>query len=318
MENMAQNELEDCRQQIAQLTTEFGNLDERYRILIDILPQKIFVKNKELNYICCNKNYADDMGITPEEIIGKSDHDFFPPELANKYRSDDLRIMDLGIKEEIEEKYRIEDEELWVHTTKTPVWDTTGNVIGIMGIFTDVTARKRDQAELEKHRLHLEELIKERTIELEKVNARLQNELKEGMRREEIIRRQGQEILEISTPILRIWEGVVVAPLIGTLDSERTQRFMETLLEQIVETNSDVALVDITAVPMIDTQTAHHLIETISAVRLLGAQVILTGVSPSIAQTLVQLGIDLPGIITRSSLVSGLRKALDILEKTNQ
>jgi rsbT co-antagonist protein RsbR len=113
---------------------------------------------------------------------------------------------------------------------------------------------------------------------------------------------------------LEIWEGVVVAPLIGMLDSQRTQRFMEVLLERIVATKSAIALVDITGVPTIDTQTAYHLIETISAVRLLGSQVFMTGVSPQIAQTLVHLGIDLGGVNTHSSLMGGLRVALASLD----
>ncbi|MEB3360279.1 MAG: STAS domain-containing protein [Synechococcales bacterium] len=135
----------------------------------------------------------------------------------------------------------------------------------------------------------------------------------EQKRAQERLTRQSQELLDISTPILQIFEGVVVAPLIGTLDSQRAQRFTEVLLDRIVETRSDVALVDITGVPTVDTQTAHHLIETISAVKLLGAQVILTGVSPAIAQTIVQLGIDLSDIVTRSSLVAGLRVAMGLL-----
>jgi PAS domain S-box-containing protein len=129
----------------------------------------------------------------------------------------------------------------------------------------------------------------------------------------EIIQRQAQEILEISTPVMQVWEGVLVAPLIGTLDSQRTQQFMERLLQHIVETNSPMALVDVTGVPTIDTQTAQHLIDTISAVRLLGAQVILTGIRPAIAQTLVHLGVDLSGITTRSSLSGGLLVAMDSL-----
>ncbi len=120
--------------------------------------------------------------------------------------------------------------------------------------------------------------------------------------------------MDLSTPVMQVWQGVVVAPLIGSLDSQRTQQFMERLLARIVETNSPVALVDIMGVATIDTQTAQHLIETISAVRLLGAQVVLTGVRPTIAQTLVHLGVDLSGIITRSSLAGGLLVALDILD----
>ncbi|MEJ2081939.1 MAG: STAS domain-containing protein, partial [Acidobacteriota bacterium] len=124
---------------------------------------------------------------------------------------------------------------------------------------------------------------------------------------------QSREIMELSTPVMQVWRGVVVAPLIGSLDSQRTQQFMERLLNRIVETNSPMALVDIMGVPTIDTQTAQHLVETISAVRLLGAQVVLTGVQPAIAQTLVHLGIDLSDITTRSSLAAGLLVALDML-----
>jgi anti-anti-sigma regulatory factor len=166
----------------------------------------------------------------------------------------------------------------------------------------DITERRRAEDQLRQHRDNLEELVQQRTAELRQQS--------------ETISRQAQEILEISTPVMQVWEGVVIAPLIGTLDSQRTQRFMEVLLQRIVETQSPIALVDITAVPTIDTQTAYHLLETISAVRLLGAQVVLTGVSPAIAQSLVHLGIDLSDIITRSSLAAGLRVALDRQEQS--
>ena len=131
--------------------------------------------------------------------------------------------------------------------------------------------------------------------------------------REEVIEKQHEEILELSTPVVRVWDGVVAAPIIGTLDSHRTQMFMERLLETIVETKSPVALVDITGVPAIDTATAQHLIDTINSVKLLGATVIITGVSPAIAQTLVHLGIDLTGVLTRSALADGLAVALETL-----
>jgi PAS domain S-box-containing protein len=139
-------------------------------------------------------------------------------------------------------------------------------------------------------------------------------DITERKRAEERIQQQSKDIMELSTPVMQVWQGVVAAPLIGSLDSQRTQQFMERLLNRIVETNSPVALVDIMGVPTVDTQTAQHLIETISAVRLLGAQVVLTGVRPAIAQTLVHLGVDLTGIITRSSMAAGLQVALDILK----
>src|SRR5437899_10568647 len=138
-------------------------------------------------------------------------------------------------------------------------------------------------------------------------------DLTEHKRTEEKATLQAREILEISTPVIQIWDGVLMAPLVGTLNSERTQQLMERLLERIVETDSAVALLDVTGVPTIDTRTAQHLAETTTAVRLLGAQAVLTGVRPAIAQTLAHLGVDLGDIATRSSLSAGLRVALNLL-----
>jgi anti-anti-sigma regulatory factor len=132
-------------------------------------------------------------------------------------------------------------------------------------------------------------------------------------RAEEKLKEQAEEIHELSTPVIQVWEGLVIAPLVGVLDSQRTQAFMERFLDSIVDTRSPVAIVDITGVPTVDTQTSQNLIEAVTAARLLGTKVILTGVRPSIAQTLVQLGIDLSEIDTRASLTSGLSLALSIL-----
>ena len=129
--------------------------------------------------------------------------------------------------------------------------------------------------------------------------------------REEVINRQTEELLEVSTPVIEVWQSILVLPLMGTLDTFRAKLFMERLLNGIVERQAEVALVDITAVPVVDTRTGQHLIEAISAARLLGAQVVLTGVSPAIAQTLVHLGLNLDGIVTRASLSPGLRYALN-------
>jgi PAS domain S-box-containing protein len=161
-----------------------------------------------------------------------------------------------------------------VSLTVSPIRDAAGRIIGASTIARDITEQKR-------------------------------------MR--EALQQRAQEILEVSTPVLQVWEGVVVAPFIGTLDTQRAQQFMERLLERVVETNSSVALLDVTGVPSVDTRTAQHLIETISAVRLMGAQAVLTGVRPAIAQTLAHLGINLADVVTRSSLAAGLRVALDIL-----
>jgi PAS domain S-box-containing protein len=215
-------------------------------------------------------------GYTRDEIVGKDFSCFYPPEAIQR------GLPEQELKAAAKEG-RFEDEgwrvrkdgtRFWANVAISAVRDAGGTLRGYAKVTRDLTERKQT---------------------------------------EERIQQQSKEIMELSTPVMQVWQGVVTAPLIGSLDSQRTQQFMERLLNRIVETNSPVALVDIMGVPTIDTQTAQHLIETISAVRLLGAQVILTGVRPAIAQTLVHLGIDLSDIITRSSLAAGLQVALDIL-----
>lgn len=197
-----------------------------------------------------------------------------------------LELLSKGPVTDFEVRFRRKD--------GTPFWaalnarfdkDDSGNTV-IITVSQDIDERKR-----------MEELVAQRTAELQKQS--------------EIVSRQAQEILEISTPVIQLWKGVLVTPLIGTLDSERTQRFMERLLQRIVDTDSETVLIDITGVPAIDTATAQHLIDTITAVKLLGAQVILTGVRPAIAQTLIHLGIDLTGLRTSSSLAVGLQMAIN-------
>ncbi len=128
--------------------------------------------------------------------------------------------------------------------------------------------------------------------------------------REEVIRRQQQEMLELSTPVVKLWDGVLALPMIGTLDSARTQVVMESLLQRIVETEADVAIIDITGVPTVDTLVAQHLIKTITAARLMGAECIISGIRPQIAATIVHLGVDLSTVITKATLADAFKIAL--------
>ncbi len=132
--------------------------------------------------------------------------------------------------------------------------------------------------------------------------------------REEVILRQTDEIAEISTPVIRVWEGILALPIIGTLDSARTQVVMESLLSQVVETGSEITILDISGVPAVDSLVAQHLIKTVSATRLMGAECIISGIRPEIAQTIVHLGIDLSGIITKATLASALKYAFGVLK----
>jgi rsbT co-antagonist protein RsbR len=131
--------------------------------------------------------------------------------------------------------------------------------------------------------------------------------------REEVILRQTDEINEISTPVIRVWDGILALPIIGTLDSSRTQIVMENLLQEIVNTGSNIAILDISGVPAVDSLVAQHLIKTVSATRLMGAECIISGIRAEIAQTIVHLGIDLSNIKTKASLSSALQLAFSML-----
>lgn len=128
--------------------------------------------------------------------------------------------------------------------------------------------------------------------------------------REEVIRRQQQDLLEISTPVVRLWEGVLALPLIGTLDSARTQIVMQNLLEAIVNYSATIAIIDITGVPTVDTLVAQHLLRTVAAARLMGADCIISGIRPQIAQTIIHLGVDLADVITKATLADAFQIAL--------
>jgi len=250
-------------------------LNEQQQTILDASPTMIFYKDRENRFIRVNESFARANGRSKEEMEGKTCWDIYPRETADNYWQDDKEVMSTGQpKLDIVERMETQKGTMYVQSDKIPYRDLEGNVIGVIGFTLDITGRKQA---------------------------------------EERIQQQSREIMELSTPVMQVWQGVVVAPLIGSLDSQRTQQFMERLLDRIVETNSSVALVDIMGVPTVDTQTAQHLIETVAAVRLLGAQVVLTGVRPAIAQTLVHLGIDLSGIITRSSLSAGLLVAFEVL-----
>ena len=132
--------------------------------------------------------------------------------------------------------------------------------------------------------------------------------------REEVILRQTDEITEISTPVIRVWDGILALPIIGTLDSARTQVVMENLLQEIVESGSTIAILDISGVPAVDSLVAQHLIKTVAATRLMGAECIISGIRPEIAQTIVHLGIDLSNIVTKSTLASALQYSFSLLK----
>jgi len=181
------NELVDMRRQIAELKASEANYQKtiadlqdrayRYKTIVENIPQRIFLKDKNSVYIFCNENYARDLKIRPDEIVGKTDHDFFPREIAEKYISEDRRIMGKSRAEEIDENYRLSGMELIVHMIRTPLRDEKGDILGILGLFWDITKQKRHEEEWKKYRGRLEEFLNKSLGELETIVGQLQHKI---------------------------------------------------------------------------------------------------------------------------------------------
>jgi rsbT co-antagonist protein RsbR len=284
---------------------ELRESEKRFKETFQYVGDVIYRINALGEFVLVNDRIYDVLGYRPDELMGHSlfDVGFLDANELSKMTALFTEAVGKGeaLMPVIEARAKHKDgHDVLVEVSISRVTGPEGQLEGFMGVVRDVTERKKMEEELLRHRDHLEQLVEERTAEL--------------TRTQEIATRQAQEIIEISTPIIQLRKGIILAPLIGSFSSDRAQQFTERLLTAIAQTNSTVALVDITGVPTVDTQTAHYITRTISAVRLLGAQAILTGVGPILASTLVELGIDLSGVVTRSSLAHGFEDAMDLLK----
>jgi anti-anti-sigma regulatory factor len=214
-----------------------------------------------------------------KQLKGKTDHDIFPAELADSIAAADRIVIQSMKDSAYEDAFFVNDTMHHFVTTKFPIFDTAGRVYGVGCITTDITHLKLAENE----------------------NRRLQ---------EEIIRAQGETLRALSTPLLPIAPGVVVMPLIGNIDSNRAQRALETLLDGILKYQAAIVILDVTGVPIVDAHVASALVQTAQAVKLLGADVVLTGIQPKIARALIDLGIDLASIRTEGTLRGGIARAL--------
>lgn len=384
----------------------------RLQMIIDSLPSAVFWKDHDSIYQGCNLTFARFAGVgTPAGIIGKSDHDLpWAGAEAESYRLYDRKVMDSGVPELniVETQLHADGKQSWANTNKIPLRDKDGAVIGILGTYEDITARKQIEADLRAsqnllatifehlpvavilkdaaegrtllwngaaerlygvktdsvigktdHEVMPKEIADEMTTRNRAALASRQpdvipeyvfsrpdgeftvsitrvpilgpdgepthllilcNDLSEQKRaaderatlQAQVIEAQQHALRELSTPLLPIASKVVLMPIIGAIDSRRAQQVLEALLQGVAEHNAEVAIVDITGVQVVDTQVANAFIQAARAVQLLGAQVILTGIRPEVAQTLVQLGVDLQGMSTRGSLQSGIASALKL------
>jgi len=243
--------------------------------LLNTIPDHIYFKDEKSRFIKVSKSLAEWFNVkSVDGLMGKTDFDFFTEEHARPAFEDEQEIMKTGnpIEGKVEKETHPDGRITWVSTTKVPRYGKKGNVIGILGISRDVTEKKLWEEEREK-----------------KLEA------------------QREELMELSTPVIDVWEGVLTVPILGSLDSERASRVSEALLTQIVEEKANTAIIDISGISAVDSAVADRLIRTAKAVRLVGAEAILTGVGVEIAQTIADLGIDMEGLKTMSTLKDGLR-----------
>lgn len=280
-----QREVLALRQRVAALEQELGPLRRTRELLqrvMDNIPQAVFWKDRDSVFLGCNQRFARHNGVaSPEEIIGKTDRDMPWAEFADLYRADDRRVMETDTaKLNYEEPVPLPDgSEGWIRTSKVPLHDDAEAVFAVLGMYEDITVIKRAEAE----RLRL---------------------------KEEVIRAQADILAELSTPLIPITDVVMVMPMIGKIDARRAQQMLDTLLSGIAANRARTVILDITGVPVVDAQVASALVRAASAVRLLGAEVMLAGIRPEVARTLVDLGIDLGGILTCSTLQRGVALAM--------
>lgn len=247
--------------------------------VIDNASMLIMVKDSAGRYLLVNRLASSYLKLSHRQMIDKTDYDLMPTELADLYHMSDQEILKTGNIVKFESEFPLDNELQTLFTVKFPILNAQGDIYAIGIVSTDITERKR----MERERLAMQE---------------------------QVINAQRSALRELSTPLIPISDRVVIMPLIGTIDSQRAQQIMETLLEGIGRYQAEMVILDITGVQLVDSQVANSFIQTAQAVKLLGAQVMMTGIQPPIAQALVQLGIDLTGIITRSTLQAGIAAAL--------
>jgi len=247
--------------------------------VLDGSPDLIFAKDTEGRYILANQRAARGLSLDQHGMLGKTDYDFFPKEIADFIRARDKRVIETGEPCEREEVIQLPDGELTFRTSMYPLRNDEGVTYGVCAVASDITDRKRQEAE----------------------RVRLQ---------EQVIEAQQSALRELSTPLIPLAERVVMMPLIGSIDRARAEQALDTLLRGVTQHRAEIAILDITGVSNVDAEVAAALVRAARAVELLGAQAILTGVRPEVAQTLVTLDVDLGGVVTSGTLQSGVAHAL--------
>ncbi len=250
---------------------------------LENFPDLVFAKDRQGRIILGNRKLDQMFGAEPGALIGKTVYDLVNKEAADAIWATEKRIFETGEPLEVEETVPLDDEIRTKYTVKFPLYDEAGNINAVGGITTDITDRKRAEAE----------------------RARLQ---------QKVIEAQQQALKELSTPIIPVMEGIIIMPLIGSIDTERAREITRAMLSGITKYRAQVVILDITGVSVVDSGVADHLNKTIQAARLKGSRTIVTGISDAVAETVVDLGIDWSDLDTVRDLQTGLSIAVQDLD----
>lgn len=283
-------ELEQQALRYEAIERELRASEERLRFFVEHTPAAIAMLDTDMRYILANKRWLQDYGLEGQDIIGRSHYELFP-DLPDRWKDVIRRVLDGAFEEAEEDPWQRGDGSTEWISWKCYPWFKGDGVIGGLVFFTEVvTKRIRERMELEQSREQLRATVEEQ---------------------ERLI----HAIREMSTPVVPIYDEIIVLPLVGSIDSRRSAQIMEALLNGIQHYAAEIAIIDITGVSVVDTSVANHLIQTTRAASLLGAHCVLVGISAEVAQAMVHLGIDLSTVVTRSNLQAGIEYALDRLGK---
>jgi rsbT co-antagonist protein RsbR len=277
----------------------------RFRTMVESAPVGMFEDDAAGGCTYVNPRWCEIAGVKPEEALGYRWLERLHPEDAAVISQQVTKAADEPVL--LSADYRMirpDGEVRWIHSQTTAIYDEAGHVVGYVGSATDITERRQIQETLQRAQDKLEQRVEERTADLRKAGE-VRTELEA-----QVIASQESLIRELSTPLMPIAEGVLAMPLVGSISAARAAQILETLLEGVSASGARVAILDITGVPTVDTHAADGLIRAARATRLLGAEVVVTGIGPAVAQTLVELGVGLGEMITRSTLQAGIAYAL--------
>ncbi len=257
--------------------------------IINAVPSGIFVTDLENNILIINKAGAELVGRTPGDCFDRKCYEVFNTPMCQTDQCTCKVATRTNSVNQGQTTLKVGKNEIPIEFASRPVRNHKGQVIGCVEHFIDISERLEQERTILKQQ---EEMLK---------------------KRDEDIRHLQEEILELSTPVIEVWEGVLALPLVGTVDSHRAQSAMERLLATIERTRSPFVIIDITGVPNVDTAVANHLLQTVDAVRLMGSEAILTGISTRIALTMAHLGVNLGSINVKSRMADGLHYAIQNL-----